>query len=140
MKTKNKIQKTVLKSLAAFSFFTLISLTVTAKDLCITIIENKTGEEIALANIENVSESQPTTIPAKKSTESNSSETLFMTESEKTMVLEKWMTNDTLFKVEENPAKKKIIRTATFVFEETKDSKLEFEDWMFNPVFWRVRK
>jgi len=140
MKTKNNTQETVLKSLAVIASFIVISLTVSAQDLWQSFTENETVREIALATIKRDSESQPASTPAKELTDVNSLETLLETESENTMELEEWMTNENFFKVEENPTKKKIIKTATFVFEEMEDSKLEFEDWMFNPKYWRVRK
>jgi len=139
MKTKNNIQNAVLKSLAVIASFIVISLTVSAQDLWQSFTENETVREIALDNIKRDSESQPTSTTAKELTDVNSLEALFKTESEKTMELEEWMTNDNFFKVEENPTKKKAIKTAIFVFEEMKDSKLEFEDWMFNPKYWSVR-
>jgi len=139
MKTKNNIQNAVLKSLAVIASFIVISLTVSSQDLWQSFTENETVREIALDNIKRDSESQPTSTTAKELTDVNSLEALFKTESEKTMELEEWMTNDNFFKVEENPTKKKAIKTAIFVFEEMKDSKLEFEDWMFNPKYWSVR-
>jgi len=140
MKTKNNTQKTVLKSLAVIAGFIVISLTVSAQDLWQSFTENETAKEIALATIKKDSESQPTSTTAKELTDLHSAKTLFKTESENTMELEEWMTNENLFKVEENPTKKKIIKTATFVFEEMEDSKLEFEAWMFNPKIWSTRK
>ena len=56
------------------------------------------------------------------------------------MELEEWMTSEYFFKVQENPTKKKNFRTSTFVFEESEESKIEFEAWMYNPKYWRVRK
>ena len=73
MKTKNKIQKTVLKSLAVIAGFVMISLTVSAQDLWKSLIESETAKEIALAIIENDSESHPTSTSAKERTDSNSS-------------------------------------------------------------------
>jgi len=140
MKTKNNTQKTVLKSLAVLAGFIMISLTVSAQDLLQSFIENDTAKEIALTITEKDSESQLKSTPAKELTNLNSIETLFKIESENTMELEEWMTNENLFRVEENPTKKKIIRKSSFVSEETEDSKLEFEDWMVNPKCWSVRK
>jgi len=140
MKTKNNTQNSVLKSLAVIASFIVISLTVSAQDLWQSFTENEASKETALAIMEKDSESQPVLIPAKELTGVNSFKTPFNTESENTIELEEWMTNDNLFKVEENPTKKKIIKTATFVFQETKESKLEFEAWMFNPKIWSIKK
>jgi len=140
MKTKNNTQKTALKSLAVIAGIIMLSLTVSAQDLWQSIIENETTKEIALAIIDNSKESKPISTPAKERTDLNSSETQFKTESENTMELEEWMTSENLFTVEKNPTKKKIIKTATFIFEESEDSKLEFEAWMFNPQYWRGSK
>ena len=140
MKTKNNTQNTVLKSLAVIASFIVISLTVSAQDLWQSFTENEASKETALAIMEKDSESQSASTPAKELTDVNSFKTPFNTESENTIELEEWMTNDNLFKVEENPTKKKIIKTATFVFQETKESKLEFEAWMFNPKIWSIKK
>jgi len=140
MKTKNNIQKTVLKSLAVTAGSLIISLTVSAQDLRQPFNYNEPANEIALAILDNRNVSMMALNTAKELTELNSAETVFKAESENAMALEEWMTRESLFKVEENPTKRKIIKTATFVFEETEDSKLEFEDWMFNPRFWRVGK
>ena len=140
MKTKNNTQKTVLKSLAVITSFILISLTVSAQDLWQSVIENETAKEIALAIINNNSESKSALIPSHTLTDLNSVETVLKTESENTLELESWMTNEDLFMGEGNPVKKNIFKTATFVFKETKDSKLELEAWMFNPKYWIVRK
>lgn len=139
MKTKNKTQKTVLKSMAVITSFILMSLTVSAQDLWQSFVEKNTANEIALAIIDNSNESQLTSNATNELTELNSAETQLENVSENTMALEEWMTNENIFKVEEDPTKKKIIKTATFVFEETKESKLEFEAWMFNPKCWKVR-
>ncbi len=140
MKTKNNTQKTVLKSLAVLAGFIVISLTVSAQDLLQSFNVNENTNVIALAIIDNSNESQPASNPAGELTDVNSLETLFKTESENTMELEEWMTSENLFTVEKNPTQKKVIKTASFVFEEMKDSKLEFEAWMFNPKYWRVSK
>lgn len=140
MKTKNNIQKTVLKSLAVTAGSLIISLTVSAQDLRQSFNNNEPANEIALAILDDSNVSMMALNTTKEVTKVNSAETLFKAESENTMVLEDWMTNEDLFKAEENQTKKKIIKTATFVFEEISDSKLEFEDWMFNPRFWRVGK
>ena len=140
MKTKIKTQKTVLKSLAVTAGSLIISLTVSAQDLWQSFSNNEPANEIALAIIDNSNKSIPAINGTKEVTDVNSLETLSKTESENAMVLEEWMTNEDLFKAEEDQTKKKIIKTATFVFEEISDSKLEFEDWMFNPRFWSVRK
>lgn len=140
MKTKNNTQKTALKSLAVIAGFIMLSLTLSAQDLWKSIIENETATEIALAIIEKDSKLQPASTQSEELTDLNSLETLFKTESEKTMELEEWMTSEYFFKVEENSTKRKISSTSTFVYEVSKDSKLEFEDWMFNLKYWRVRK
>ena len=140
MKTINNVQKTVLKSLAVTAGSLIISLTVSAQDLWQSFNNNEPANEIALAIIDNSNKSMPALDYNKEVSDVNLLETLFKTESENAMVLEEWMTNEDLFKAEEDQTKKKIIKTATFVFEEISDSKLEFEDWMFNPRFWSVRK
>lgn len=135
MKTKNKTQKTVLKSLAIITSFLLISLTVSAQEFWHSIIENGTAKEMALAIIDNNKESN-----LSESSDLISTVVYSETESENKMELEEWMTNNKVFNVKEKPEKRKVIKTSTFVFEETKESKLKFEAWMFNPKCWKARK
>ena len=140
MKTKNNTQKTDLKSLAVIISFVLISFTASTQDFQHSIAENETTKEMALAVIYSRNESNLAASAVAEPADFNSTETYSGTESESKLEMEEWMTNDNFFKVEENPTKKKIIKTATFVFEETEDSKLEFEAWMFNPKIWSIRK
>ena len=140
MKTKNNNQKTDLKSLAVITSFVLISFTASTQDFQHSITENETTKEMALAVINTRNVSNHTASAVAEPADFNSTETYSETESESKMELEEWMTKENLFNVEENPTKKKIIKTATFVFEETEDSKLEFEAWMFNPKIWSIRK
>jgi len=52
MKTKNNVQKTILRSLAVVLSFVLISFTVNAQDFWKKLLENSSFNEIALAMVE----------------------------------------------------------------------------------------
>ena len=56
MKTKNNVQKAILKSLAVIISSVLISFTVSAQGFWESILENNTFNEIALAMVESNSE------------------------------------------------------------------------------------
>ena len=135
MKTKNKIQKTVLKSLAIFASIVLVSFTASASDFWHLFIENENAKVSTLSIIDNAIESKSKKLKDLKSTVFYSE-----TELESKLELEEWMTNNDLFQVQETPEERKVIKTSNFTFMETKDPKLELEEWMFNPNCWRVIK
>lgn len=134
MKTKNKIQKTVLKSLAIFASIVLVSFTASASNFWHLFIENENATLSALLIIDNPIESK-----SKKSKDLKSTVFHLETELESKLELEEWMTNNNLFQVQETPKERKVIKTSNFTYMEIKDPKLEFEEWMFNPNCWSVR-
>lgn len=137
MKTKNNTQKTVLKSLAVITSLVLISFTAIARDLQKPCIENETFNETILAIDDKGIKSRPASTTF---TDVSSFANYLKTESENTLALEEWMTNEQLFNVHENTSRKKTIKTATFYYEEIEESKLKFEAWMFHLKYWRVKK
>ena len=110
MKTKNNVQKTLLRWAAIFVSFVLISFTVSAQDFWKRIIENSSFGNIALAMVDTKE------LPA----ESNSLVLDFVNETETHLELENWMINEATFTV---PA---------FDFSADTETQLEPESWMFN--------
>ena len=136
MKTKNNVQKAVLKSLAVGISLVLISFSVSAQSFWKSIIENEIFNEIALAMVENKSKPQAKSIGISEIIELKSFVAYFEIETEKTLELEEWMINETLFDAQQNSFEKNIISKNTFIFREVEDPELKLEYWMFNPKYW----
>jgi len=121
MKTKNNVQKTILRSIAVVVSFVLISITVSAQDFWKKLLENSSFNEIALAMVET---------PVKKTESqaaSESSNNLYIVnETEPTLELENWMSDESYFGV-----------AKLSVSMET-ESSLEIEDWMLNEKVFQV--
>ncbi len=123
MKTKNNVQKTILRSVAVVVSFVLISLTVSGQDFWKKLLVNSSLNEIALAMVET---------PKAIETSENESETfnfsLLETENDPTLELEKWMLDENNF--------------ASTVFEFTleSDNELEIEEWMLNGDLFQVNE
>lgn len=117
MKTTNNVQKTILKSVAVVVSFVLISFTVSAQDFWISLLENSTFNEIALAMVESNSETN------EVSTDANAFVALLDIETEDALELEDWMTNETNF-------------STTFSIEEEIESPLALEDWMTDNTYF----
>jgi len=112
MKTKNNVQKAILRSAAVVVSFVLISFTVSAQDFWKRLIENSSFNDIALAMVESPSETKPSTAPTE------SLEAMyFENEIEPEMTLETWMTDYTKFNV-------------GFQYQEAIETELKVEDWM----------
>lgn len=110
MKTKNNVQKTLLRWAAVFVSFILISFTVSAQDFWKRILENSSFGNIALAMVDTKD------VPV----ESNYMAFTVESEQESNLELETWMINTNSFGV------------ATFDSSEEKESELVPETWMFN--------
>ena len=123
MKTKNNVQKTILRSVAVVVSFVLISLTVSGQDFWKKLLVNSSLNEIALAMVET---------PKATETSENESETfnfmLLETENDPTLKLENWMLDENNF--------------ASTVFEFTleSDNELEIEEWMLNGDLFQVNE
>lgn len=110
MKTKNDVQKAVLRSAAVITSFVLLSFTVSAQDFWRKLITNSSFNEIAIAMVE---------APAKSGATSATAATP-ATEAEPAMQLESWMTTDRYFNV------------AADLYENEYDNPLDLESWMLN--------
>lgn len=119
MKTKNNVQKTVLRTGAVIVSFVLISFTVAAQDFWKTLLTNSSFNQIALAMVETSKK------PEVKTSETKTTTANYMYENVKDeqLVVEDWMTNNVYFK--------------PVVFQET-ESKLKVEDWMKNENLFAV--
>ncbi len=116
MKTKNNVQKTILRSVAVVISFVLISLTVSAQDFWKKLLANSSFNEIAIAMTETSKKSE-----TPVNSEMSKSNTLFMNEvSEGQLQIEDWMTDENYF----NPA--------VFKISDVQESSLDVEDWMLN--------
>lgn len=117
MKTKNNVQKTILKSTAIAVIFGLISLTVNAQFLHTAFNKQQNHDLIlALANDNtNLSYASLNISTSKDGFYAN----YLTTEKEENLEIENWMTNENLF-------------DATMQIEEETESSLQLEDWMTN--------
>ena len=136
MKTKNNVQKTIAKTLAAGMSLVLISFTVNAQDFWKSFMENSGLNNIATAMVE----------PAKTETYNvtNTNSSAFTEENEEPLELETWMTDEnnftTTFSIEseteaplalENWMKNEnTFNASNFVMEEESENALELESWM----------
>ncbi len=116
MKTKNNVQKTILRSGAVVVSLVLISLTVSAQDFWKKLLVNSSFNEIALAMKET---SKKDEIPA--TSESDLSAIYFIQEEIETPLhVEGWMTDEMNFS------------KAIFNLETERENKLELENWMLD--------
>lgn len=114
MKTKNNIQKTILKSLAVVFSLVLISLSVNAQNLWNSIIGNSSFNGIALAMVDNGLNTSPST---------NHAEALaayFEVDTEESLKAEDWMTDESYF------------ISSFFQLADETEEPLECEEWMMN--------
>jgi hypothetical protein len=122
MKTKNNVQKTILRSLAVVLSFVLISFTVNAQDFWKKLLENSSFNEIALAMVEKTDAS------SVSDSESDSFLLLLLEdEYEPVLEMESWMNDDDYFDVE------------TFQISEEMESQLELGDWMTNDNLFQAK-
>lgn len=136
-KTENKIQKTVLRSLAVVVSFVLISFTVTAQDFWKAVLANSSFNEIALAMAET---SKKSTAPAPV-TENNSANYIYENEYDGKLALEYWMTDNNYFEVISIPKVERdiILQVEDWMLDENlysvaqeTDDELKVENWMTN--------
>jgi hypothetical protein len=141
MKTKNNVQKTVLRSAAVVVSFVLISLTVTAQDFWKTVLANSSFNEIALAMAET---SKKSDAPASAS-ETSSANYIYENEYDSKLVLEDWMTDKNYFKATLIPQVEKentlqvedwMIDVSLFSAARETESELKVEDWMTSDEVW----
>lgn len=114
MKTKNNVQKTILRSVAVITSFVLISLTVSAQDFWKKLLTHSSFNEIALAMVENTKTSK-TELPAD-----DFNFNLLDAEEETPLKLEDWMFPE------------RNTRVSTFQFTVEPENEMQLEDWMLN--------
>jgi hypothetical protein len=115
MKTKNNVQKTVLRSAAVVASFVLISFTVAAQDFWKTVLTNSSFNQIALAMVETPKKAD---VPASSSN-ANHAINIYENEYDSKMAVENWMTSNNYFK-------------PIVIQQVDKESNLQVEEWMFN--------
>ncbi len=121
MKTKNNVQKTVLRSAAVVVSFVLISLTVTAQEFWKTVLTNSSFNQIALAMVET---SKKSNVPAPTA-ESNANTIFYENDYDAKLNVEDWMTDNNSFR-------------AVAVQPAAKDENLQVEDWMLSENIFAV--
>ena len=94
MKTKNNVQKTVLRTGAVIVSFVLISFTVAAQDFWKTLLTNSSFNQIALAMVET---SKKSDVKATE-TEATGVNYIYENEYDANLSVEDWMKNSTYFK------------------------------------------
>ena len=119
MKTKNNVQKAILKSLAVVTSLVIINITVNAQDLWKTLLENYNFNEIELAMVDN------NTITLLVENEANGFESFLVPETEEALELENWMADESYF-------------TTSFSMVEEIENPLELEDWMINETLFNA--
>ena len=117
MKTKNNVQKAILKSLAMGISLVLISLTVNAQDFWKTLMENNSLNSIALATVDHTFEA------SHASSDANAYAKFMKEENEETLDVEVWMIDENNF-------------GRFFTVEEESENPLELEDWMTNETLF----
>jgi len=138
MKTKNNVQKTLLRWAAVFVSFVLISFTVSAQDFWKNLIENSSFGNIAMAMVD--TKKMPAELPAANFS--------FETEQEANLELENWMTDKTTFAVSAFNYLKEtesellpehwMFDEEIFSPEASAESALQLEDWMVNESVWKI--
>jgi len=118
MKTKNNVQKAVIKSLAIVISLVLISFTVSAQNFWKALLENNSLNEIAMFMVETKHAATVATEAATGSTNLSAYAAYTKAETEEALNLEDWMTNDNYF------------LPATFSMADEIESPLELESWM----------
>lgn len=117
MKTKNNIQKAILKSLAIVTSLVLISITVNAQDYWKSLLENYNFNESALAMVDN------STVANAVENDENVFVSLLEEETEEPLELQSWMTDESYF-------------ITVFSIKEEIENPLELEDWMTNEALF----
>jgi hypothetical protein len=113
MKTKNSVQKAILRSVAVVISFILISFTVSAEDFWRKLIINSSFNEIAIAMVETSKEAK---LPATSGKSLASYEVI----AEPALELEQWMTDQFYF------------YHPVFEIRNEVEIPLQLEDWMLN--------
>lgn len=152
MKTTNNVQKAILKSLGVVFSLVLISFTVSAQDFWKALLENSSFNEIAIAMTEGTHEPYQASADASNATEANAFAVYLEEETEETLEMEDWMTNENYFvtnvyleKETENPLElenwmtNEIFLNANSLLEEETEETLELEEWMVDENYFDVK-
>ncbi len=123
MKTKNNVQKAILRSVAVVVSFVLISFTVSGQDFWKKLLANSSFNEIALAMVEISKEAVKSDYAAE-----NFNFSFLENENEPNLELEEWMLDDNYFEI------------TGFEFPEESESVLEIEEWMLNENLFQVEE
>ncbi|MCK3685951.1 hypothetical protein [Maribellus sp. YY47] len=113
MKTRNNVQKAVLRTGAVIVSLVLISYTVSAQEFWKRLLANSSFGDIALAMAD-------ADYSKGEANHENAGFFQFATELEPELEVESWMTDDSRFS------------TATFSIETATDTPLELEPWMMD--------
>ncbi|HKI90602.1 MAG TPA: hypothetical protein VKA38_16365 [Draconibacterium sp.] len=142
MKTKNNVQKAILRSGAVVVSFILISLTVSAQDFWKRLLTNSSFNEIAIAMVETSGKTETTALPANYS----SNAFIFQNETEPALELESWMTNTNYFNESEFQIVNSVeepLELGNWMLDENyfnsnkiEEETLELENWMTSDKFW----
>ena len=121
MKTKNNVQKALLRSAAVVVSFVLISITVSAQDFWKKLLTSSSINEIALAMTESSKENDSANLPSESFDYS-----ILKNEWDPVLELEDWMMNEKEFAV------------SSFQLKEETDTELELENWMTDKNLFEV--
>ena len=142
MKTKNNVQKAILRTGAVIISFVLISFTVSAQEFWKRIITNSSFNEIAVAMIETKEEAKLPEKPDVLASEGAYIKSIYEPE----LTLENWMINESyfyfdLFEIQnesDNPLSLEnwMVDYSTFSVLPTSDELLQLEDWMVSSARW----
>ncbi len=125
MKTKNNVQKAILKSAAVIVSLVLISFTVNAQNFWKSLLENETFSQIAMAMVADDLESNDASHDANHISDAALYAEYSVIEPEESLTLENWMTSETVF-------------TAETDFEAETEVPMELENWMTNENLFNV--
>jgi hypothetical protein len=123
MKTKNNVQKTILRSVAVVVSFVLISLTVSGQDFWKKLLANSSFNEIALAMVETPKGTETSDLTSENFNFSSVEIT-----NDPTLELENWMLDESNF------------GTTVFEFAQESDNELKVEEWMLNDELFQVKE
>ena len=115
MKTKNNVQKTILRGAAVLVSFVLISYTVSAHEFWTKLITNSSFNEIAIAMVDASGKTKKAANTEVQNSATNLNEVY-----EPALKLEYWMTSDIYF------------GNSTIQEIEETETELQLESWMFN--------
>lgn len=122
MKTKNNVQKTILRFAAVVISFVLISFTVSGQEFWKKLIAGSSFNEIALAMVDHSKKMSPNSDVVNKSFDFTTNRVV-----DETLKVEPWMIGDDKYFGKAMP----IIAIET-------DTKLEVEPWMLNEKLFEV--